>query len=140
MIFNAGFVYYEGDCFDTLKNPYVPVNVANPTLAQVNQKKLVGEGLMERRKIIKDSDEIFYKYLDAEDYDMIKPGSGEESEKMEMYFKRFCEDITRERMRVGGHWVVAQAGLIDRAWRQFVRWVYCNCTLCVHYFSKITVR
>ena len=121
---NAGFVYYEGDCFDTLKNPYVPVNVANPTLAQINQKKLVGEGMMERRKIIKDSDEIFYKYLDAEDYDIIKPGSGEESEKMEMYYKCFCEDIARERRRVGGDWVVAQAGLIDRAWRQFVRWVY----------------
>ena len=30
-----GYVYYEADCFGGLKNPYVPLNVDNPTMAQV---------------------------------------------------------------------------------------------------------
>ena len=30
-----GFVYYEGDCFETGKNPYIPLDVDDPTNAQV---------------------------------------------------------------------------------------------------------
>ena len=30
-----GYVYYEADCFTRLCNPYVPLNVDNPSLAQV---------------------------------------------------------------------------------------------------------
>ena len=39
-----GYVYYEGDCFFNLKNPYIPPDVENPSVAQVKQRKLVGEG------------------------------------------------------------------------------------------------
>ena len=41
----SGFVYYEGDCFMGLKNPYIPLTVKNPTLAQKLQKNLSGHGL-----------------------------------------------------------------------------------------------
>ena len=46
-----GFVYYEGDCFAGLRNPYIPLDVENPSLAQIRQKELVGEGIEERREL-----------------------------------------------------------------------------------------
>ena len=35
-----GFVYYEADCFANLKNPYIPLDTENPSMAQNDQKKL----------------------------------------------------------------------------------------------------
>ena len=35
MSFILGFVYYEGDCFETGKNPYIPLDIDDPTNAQV---------------------------------------------------------------------------------------------------------
>ena len=49
---NHGYVYYEADNFAGMKNPYVPVDVENPSMAQFNQKKLKGEGLEERKKCL----------------------------------------------------------------------------------------
>ena len=46
-----GYVYYEGDCFFGLRNPYIPADVENPSLAQTRQRMLVGEGLEERREV-----------------------------------------------------------------------------------------
>ena len=46
-----GYVYYEGDCFWALRNPYVPVEAKEATLAQLSQTRLVGEGIEERRKV-----------------------------------------------------------------------------------------
>ena len=44
-------MYYEGDCFWALRNPYVSVDAKEATLAQLSQTKLIGEGLEERREI-----------------------------------------------------------------------------------------
>merc|ERR550517_1516682 len=45
---NKGFVYYEADCFCQLRNPYIPPDVANPTLQQMLQRNLTGPGREER--------------------------------------------------------------------------------------------
>ena len=37
---SAGYVYYEADAFGAHINPYVPTNVAEPTLATFKQKPL----------------------------------------------------------------------------------------------------
>ena len=37
-----GYVYYEGDCFNSLKNPFIDLNADDPTMAQVKQKTLKG--------------------------------------------------------------------------------------------------
>ena len=47
-----GFVYYEADCFFGLRNPYIPPDVENPTMAQGRQRKLVGEGAAERKQTL----------------------------------------------------------------------------------------
>ena len=42
---NSGFVYYEADCAFSCLNPYVPVDVENPTLAGFLQKPVKGIGI-----------------------------------------------------------------------------------------------
>ena len=37
---NAGFVYYEADCLIQHANPYIPIDVENPTMATYQQKHL----------------------------------------------------------------------------------------------------
>ena len=37
-----GYVYYECDTFAQLKNPFIDVNVENPSIAQLKQKILKG--------------------------------------------------------------------------------------------------
>ena len=32
-----GYVYYEGDCYNSMTNPFVDLNVDNPTLATIDQ-------------------------------------------------------------------------------------------------------
>ena len=39
------FVYYEADTFATLRNPFIDVNVPDPSLAQLDQKILRGENV-----------------------------------------------------------------------------------------------
>ena len=46
-----GFVYYECDCFLSGRNPYVPPDVENPSVAQGKQKKLIGRGAGERGEL-----------------------------------------------------------------------------------------
>ena len=37
-----GYVYYEGDCFGSLKNPFNKLDSENPTMDQVKMKNLKG--------------------------------------------------------------------------------------------------
>ena len=54
-----GYVYYEGDCFFRLRNPYIPPNVENPSLAATKQRRLVGEGTKERWAIVNAGTEVW---------------------------------------------------------------------------------
>ena len=44
-------MFYEGDCFGQLRNPYIPVRAEDASLAQLRQKLLSGPGLEERREV-----------------------------------------------------------------------------------------
>merc|ERR1719412_3248094 len=63
-----GFVYYEGDCFSQLRNPYIPPDVENPSLAAAKQRKLVGEGRKERRAIVDKNTAVFQAKLAGKDF------------------------------------------------------------------------
>ena len=95
---NHGYVYYEADCFAGVKNPYVPKDAESPTMAQVNQKPLKGKGLEKRR-------EICTKGLDA----IMETIAGKKFnvEDFMEFYSCMCQDIQRERKRIGGDWVVA---------------------------------
>ena len=45
-------MYYEVDCFWFLKNPYIPLDVSDPTLGVESQNDLVGDGRQEREEVV----------------------------------------------------------------------------------------
>ena len=108
---NAGYVYYEADCFNNCKNPYIPPHVDNPTLAQGLQKPLVGEGLEQRREVCRKVTDEFQKILAGKDFDR---------KIAEEFYGNMCNDILRERKRIGGDWVIAGVALTQE-FRELIR-------------------
>ena len=104
---NHGYVYYEADCFAILKNPYIPLDVSNPSLAQVHQATLKGPGMEERKVVIERFRNLGFSYDGAVMMD---------------YYQHLAADIVREKARVGGDWTVA-AVLLKRENRDQLRWV-----------------
>jgi len=115
---NKGYVYYEGDCFMSLRNPYIVVDVDQPSLAQKAQKLLKGEGLEERREASKDAAEAFRHVYQGWNLSF---DESENSKKLKRFFGLLCEDIMKEKKRIGGDWAVATALAINKDWRQFLR-------------------
>jgi len=107
----AGYVYYEADCYGSCRNPYIPVDVPNPSIAQVNQNPLQGEGLEERKEISRMGTESFMKMFSGEEYD-IEPIRG--------FYTGMCADILSERRRIGGDWAIA-AVTLTRDMRDLIR-------------------
>ena len=92
-----GCVYYEADCFDGLKNPYVPLNVENPTMAQMNQKMLKGPGAEERKAMIQRT-----KLVTS-----VMSGQELRTELMLEFYEHLALDIKREKERIGGDFAIA---------------------------------
>ena len=107
----AGYVYYESECFWTCKNPYIPADAPELTMIQ-DQRNLVGEGLEERRRVHQKATESFRQVMLGEEYDI---------EDYEDYFELMCQDIKKERKRIGGDWVIAGLTGMLREERDFMR-------------------
>ena len=106
-----GYVYYEGDCFFRLRNPYIPPNVENPSLAATKQRRLVGEGTKERWAIVNAGTEVWRSKLAKKEF---------KDADLEAAYREFCKDVARERAKIGGDWAIAGC-LTDRNVRQAVR-------------------
>jgi len=106
-----GYVYYEGDCFFRLRNPYIPPNVENPSLAATKQRRLVGEGTKERWAIVNAGTEVWRSKLAKKEF---------KEADLEAAYREFCKDVARERAKIGGDWAIA-ALLDSRRIRDFVR-------------------
>jgi len=106
-----GYVYYEGDCFYFFKNPYVPLSAGQPSKDQAFQPGLRGEGLEERMRIVGRKNR---------EYDLMLRGEKYDKTAFYDFYSAYCDDIQRERSRIGGNFVVAN--IVDRKeWRDFVR-------------------
>ena len=97
----AGWVYYEVDCFRQLRNPFIPPDLPNPSIQQSRQRALAGEGRDERKALCDKIGPIWSKMVKLEE------PSEEEWREMENYIRVLCEDINTQRRRIGGDWVVA---------------------------------
>ena len=106
-----GYVYYEGDCFLFLKNPYIPPDVENPSMAQSKQRKLDGEGKAEREKIA---------WRVGEQYMAVMKGKAWDTAIVEEGIREMMRDIGRERSRLGGDWAIAYPLFTSRM-RQIAR-------------------
>ena len=102
-----------------MKNPYIPLDVDNPSLAQRAQKNLYGEGLEERKKITREASSIFIKMWKGKEF--LLDGS-EDSEMCKKFFQLMCDDIRSERKRIGGDWAIASAIGMNKDWRQYIRY------------------
>ena len=111
---NEGYVYYDSDVFNMCKNPYVPAEAPEPAIAHYYQRNLIGEGLEARKKAHKKAIESIKQVMDgSREYDI---------EDCEEYFGLMCEDIKKERKRIGGDWVVtSQVMGTKREERDFMR-------------------
>ena len=114
-----GYVYYEGDCFGMMKNPFIDLNAENPTMHQMKQKNLkgktncfcpegfknifVGNGAAERGEFLKKSQEVFAPLMAGLEYD--------KSVIVEFY-KMMCQDILDQKKRIGGTWAIAAVPFI----------------------------
>ena len=108
----AGYVYYEGDCFFGIRNPYVPSSADNPSLAQAKQKLLRGDGMERRKEISRIGGEMFKT--------IIMGGQEIDMEVAKDIYGAMCDDIMKERKRIGGDWAVACVTL-NRALREYMR-------------------
>ena len=95
---NHGYVYYEADCFMSFKNPYVPLDVANPSMAQMYQKVLKGPGMEERKAVVKKCQNVLGDMMAGNDYD---------KEIMLEFYRHMAEDIANEKKRIGGDFAIA---------------------------------
>jgi len=107
MMEKHGFVYYEGDCFFELKNPYLPPSENTATDALLSAKRLKGVPNEVKAAVAKVGEE-WKKAAKGEDYDMTE------------CYSLMCENILKERKRIGGDWVVAQA-VLSRKHRDIIR-------------------
>ena len=108
---SQGYVYYEADCFGSIRNPFVPLEAEDPSMAQFKQKNLRGPGLEERKAAIDRSKETWTNCLSGKDYD---------AEQMNEYYRAMALDIARQKERIGGHWAVASI-LVSKGVRSFLR-------------------
>ena len=93
-----GYVYYEADCFLHIKNPYLPLDVDNPTMASITQKPLKGPGMEERKC-------VFQKLLNC--WDSFMQGKEYDREAMSEYYRLMAVNIASEKKRIGGDFAVA---------------------------------
>ena len=97
-----GYVHYEAGCFISCKNPYVPSDIPDPSLAKNYQRDLIGEGLEERTEVVEKARGMFQQVMDI-------GREGYDGEVMKNYYEMMCEDIKEGRKRIGGDWAIAAA-------------------------------
>ena len=106
-----GYVYYEADCFMSCKNPYVPLDVRDPTLATLRQKGLKGPGTEERKAMLRRTLAVFGDVMAGRDYNM---------ELLLEFYQHLALNIKSEKDRIGGDFAVATV-LMNRRVRDHVR-------------------
>ena len=94
----ANYVYYEADAFMNHANPYVSTDVDDPTIAMLSQNFLKGVP-QDRIDAVADGMDDMIKMVEGCEYDL---------EKVWGFYKAMCNDVTRERKRIGGNWAIAQ--------------------------------
>ena len=110
---DRGYVYYEADCFGSLKNPFIPLDVENPSLAQMRQRVLKGRGREERQVVLKASMSCWQGLMSGEDYDKAA---------LAAYYTALAQDIKTQKERIGGDWAVAHV-VVKKEHRDAIRQV-----------------
>ena len=105
-----GYVYYEGDAFLNLVNPYIPPNTNEPISSVGKQTRLKGIP-QERLDVLARYSMAFKSMCNGQDFDMSCLEAG---------YDEMCKDIIRERARIGGDWVIAHSAK-TKSLRDYIR-------------------
>ena len=106
----ADYVYYEADAFLHHVNPYVPLDVAEPSLATATQNFMKGVS-QERIDVVADTLPGLLDLCQGKEYDF---------EKTAEFYTFLCKDIAREHKRIGGDFAIANA-VPTRKFRDHIR-------------------
>ena len=93
-----GYVYYEADAFNLLKNPFNDLETDNPSMHQAKMKILKGPGDKERVALIKKSQEVWGPLMEGKEYD---------KDVILEYYTAMSHDILKQKERIGGNWAIA---------------------------------
>jgi len=105
-----GFVNYEGDCFLMGLNPYVGASAKGAS--HFGTRPLTG--------ISKERSAICRLAVEKGYMEIIMKGNPVDPKIWEDFYKLLCEDILKERVKLGGRWVVNQA-VYTKAAREVIR-------------------
>ena len=108
-----GWVYYEADCYGGVVDPFIPLEVDEPSLAQMKQKPIKGR-TVEGLQSMDDGMPEFKKMIQGAPYD---------DEKIKPFYRHLAEDIVKHKQRLGGNFAVAQA-VPKREMRDFMKEVF----------------
>ena len=108
---SADYVYYEADCFLNLQNPYLPLDVTEPSNAFPSQPALKGWSL-DTVKCVSGLYKDYQSLCDGKEYD---------KENIKQFYTKMADHVKQEKQRIGGlNWVVAQA--VPHRWlRQYMK-------------------
>ena len=93
-----GYVYYEADAFNLVKNPFNDLETDNPSMHQTKMKILKGTGDKERVALVKRAQEMWGPLMEGKGYD---------KELVLEYYTAMSNDILKQKERIGGNWAVA---------------------------------
>ena len=94
-----GYVYLEGDTYLAFVNPYLPLDVKEPSLEQRLQRPIKGYSF-ESMKILLPGVKEWSKIMHFKEYD---------NQILIDFYKEMAKFILKEKNKIGGDWVVAQA-------------------------------
>ena len=108
---SADYVYYEADCFVNLQNPYLPLDVKEPSVAFPRQPPLKDFPL----------DTVKAVAGIIKDYNNFAEGKEFDRENIKQFYMKVADHVKQEKERIGGlNWVVAQA--VPHRWlRDYMR-------------------
>ena len=108
---SADYVYYEADCFLNLQNPYLPLDVKEPSNAFQAQPPLKDFPL----------DTVKSVAGILKDYSNLGEGKEYDKENIKQFYMKVADHVKQEKERIGGlNWVVAQA--VPHRWlRDYMR-------------------
>ena len=106
-----GYVYYEADCFGALKNPFVPLDVEDPSMVSMAQKAVKGPGMKERQALLRSMRPIWGAWMQGKEYDQ---------ELFNKFFREMARDVLNQKKRIGGNWAIAMV-IPNAAAREILR-------------------
>ena len=99
--------------------------MGNPTCHQWKQRKLIGDGFVERKELLDRANSLVSDLLADKHHQRLKQtGKLREKlkEKEDIIMEASLKDISKEKKRIGGNWAVAGIDLVRKYQREYAKY------------------